>query len=123
MRADLCLAFRMDVRALNFWESEENMKVENMTGRTGRAVANQFIITEEGKGANGNFLRKEVFQSYGSVIAIRTVWPDETRIELDTKCWDYSTTTGKYRNQFLGETKKETQAKIDSGEYILADLN
>jgi hypothetical protein len=32
-------------------------------------------------------------------------------------------TTGKYRNQFLGETKKDTEAKIKSGEYILADLN
>ena len=99
------------------------MKVENMTGRTGWAVANQFIIETEGRGALGNFLKKEVFQSYGSVIAIRTFWPDETRIELDKGKWDYSITTGKYRNQFLGETKKETQAKINSGEYILADLN
>lgn len=29
----------------------------------------------------------------------------------------------KYRNQFLGETTKETQAKIDSGEYKLVNLN
>ena len=48
---------------------------------------------------------------------------DKTIVELDRDKWDYSKTTGKYRNQFLGETKKETQAKIDSGEYILTDLN
>ncbi len=45
------------------------------------------------------------------------------KIFIDRNKWDYSVTTGRYRNQFLGETKKETQAKIDSGEYILTDLN
>lgn len=44
-------------------------------------------------------------------------------IELDQKYWDYSTTTGKHRNDFLGETKAQTQAKINSGEYILTNLN
>ena len=36
--------------------------------------------------------------------------------------WDYSVTTGKYRNQFLNETKKETLAKLKSGEYIAVDF-
>ena len=99
------------------------MKVENMTSSNGNKVANQFIITTEGRGALGNFDKKEVFQSYDSVIAIRTVWPDETQIELDRETWAYSATTSKYRNQFLGETTKETQKKIDSGEYILTNLN
>ncbi len=98
------------------------MKVENMTSSSGNKVANQFIITEEGRGANGNFIMKQVFQSYGTVVATRTVWPDSTKIELDRDAWDYSTTTGKYRNIFLGETKKETQKKIDSGEYVLTNL-
>ncbi len=99
------------------------MKVENMTSSSGHKVANQFIITEHGRGALGNFSKRQIFQSYKSVIAIRTMWSDDTRIQLDRNKWDYSKTTGKYRNQFLGETKKETQAKIDSGEYILTDLN
>ena len=99
------------------------MKVSNMTNNNGRAIPNQFITKDEGRGANGNFLKKEVFQSYDSIIAIRTVWADGTRIELDINYWDYSSTTGKYRNRFLGETKKETQKKIDSGEYILTNLN
>ncbi len=44
-------------------------------------------------------------------------------ISLDSKYWDYSATTGKHRNAFLGETKAETQAKINSGEYKLTNLN
>lgn len=91
--------------------------------RGNKQVPNQFVITDEGHGALGNFIKREVFQSYDSIIVVRTVWPDETRIELDATYWDYSTTTGKYRNQFLGETIEETRAKIKSGEYKLADLN
>ena len=99
------------------------MRVENMTGRTGKPVANQFIITEEGRGALGNFITRETFQSYNTVIAVKTVWDDEIRIEIDRNKRDYSVSTGKYRNEFLGESKKETEKKIKSGEYILADLN
>jgi hypothetical protein len=95
--------------------------VENFEGRNGK-VKNQFIIQTD-KGL--------VFQSYQSVIAakIRTakgltsLLPDPFKVYLDSNYWDYSVTTGKYRNQFLGETKKETEAKIKSGEYILIDLN
>jgi hypothetical protein len=47
----------------------------------------------------------------------------ELKIYLDQKYWNYSNTTGKYRNIFLGETIKDTRAKIKSGEYILTDLN
>jgi len=86
------------------------MKVQNFTSSNGNKVANQFIITE------GN---KETFQSYNSVIAVK----EAGKITLDKTYWDYSTTTGKYRNQFLGESKAETQRKIDSGVYQLADLN
>jgi len=99
------------------------MKVENMTSAQGNKVANQFVITDKGK-----HVTTEVFQSYKSVIVKRQslVKPDLSvaeSIELDSYYWDYSVTTGKYRNQFLGETKQETQKKIDSGEYILTNLN
>jgi len=87
------------------------MKVTNITNARGNKVANQFIITDDAGW--------ETFQSYNSIIAKRS----EGGIILDEYYWDYSVTTGKYRNQFLGETKAATQAKIDSGEYILADLN
>ena len=43
---------------------------------------------------------------------------NEGKIILGTK-WDYSMTTGKYRNQFLGEDKKETQRKIKEGICII----
>jgi len=92
------------------------MKVRNMTSSRGNKVANQFEITDD-KG-------DVYFQSYKSVIARKTfIRGPRVQILLDKKYWDYSVTTGKYRNQFLGETKKETQAKIDSGEYILTNLN
>ena len=90
------------------------MKTENMTSTNGNKVANQFIINDD----NGNVF----FQSYKSVIAKKPleVW---NKIELDKKCWNYSNTTGKYRNMFLGETIKDTRKKIKSGEYKLTDLN
>ncbi len=108
------------------------MKVQNMQSSSGRGVPNQFIITEKGNGANGNFITREIFQSYNSVIVERITWrPEDCEgfrtghidVTLDRNKWDYSTTTGKYRNQFLGETKQETERRIASGEYKLADLN
>lgn len=99
------------------------MKVSNMIGARGREVANQFIMSEEGRGANGNFIRREIFQSYKSVIAERTIWPDRIDIKLDSSFWNYSTTTSKYRNMFLGEDTKTTEKKIASGEYQLVNLN
>lgn len=104
-----------------------------MKSPNGKEVPNQFIITEEGRGANGNFIKKEVFQSYQSVIAERIFWREEdvkgfgsgrtVDVTLDVNKWDYSTTTGKYRNAFLGEDIETTRKKIKSGEYQLADLN
>ena len=99
------------------------MKVRNMTSSKGNSIPNQFVITEEGRGALGNFIKRETFQSYKSIIAIRTIWEDKTKVELDSLYWNHSQTTSKYRNQFLGETIKETRAKIASGEYLLRNLN
>lgn len=99
------------------------MKLYNMKSPNGREVPNQFILSEEGHGANGNFIKKEVFQSYQSVIAERITWSDRIDITLDSNYWDYSTTTGKYRNQFLGEGIDETRKKIASGIYKMANLN
>ena len=85
-------------------------KVQNMTSNKGNKIANQFIIyTDTGS----------IFQSYNSTI----VKIDSGKIYLDESKWNYSTTTGKYRNIFLNEKKKDTENKIKSGEYILTDLN
>lgn len=101
------------------------MKVQNMRStRSNNDIPNQFIITEEGRGALGNFRRRETFQSYTSIIATITYWNGEFRkVEVDEKYWNYSKTTSKYRSEFLGETTKETEAKIKNGEYKLINLN
>ena len=96
------------------------MKVRNMTSSRGNKIAKQFIIKGNGSITGTPF---ETFQSYDSVIATKAFTDEGIIGTLDSNYWDYSVTTGKYRNQFLGETKAATQAKIDSGEYILADLN
>lgn len=96
------------------------MKVSNFESSNGNKVANQFLITTS-DGAHPEII---TFQSYDSVIAIKyiNIYGQE-HVKLDQKYWDYSKTTGKYRNQFLGETKAETQKKIDAGIYILENLN
>ena len=86
------------------------MNFRNITNARGTKVPDQFII---------NIDNKEYFKSYDSMI----VKIENGRVYLDETYWDYSKTTSKYRNQFLGDTTKETQRKIKSGEYILTDLN
>lgn len=97
------------------------MKVQNMTNDKGRAIPNQFIITNAAIDIIGFGTQFDcvVFQSFDSVICVRS----HHRIYLDEKYWDYSNPTGKYRNQFLGESIAETRKKIASGEYILCNLN
>lgn len=88
------------------------MKVENLESNKGNTIANQFEITApEGR----------YFQSYKSMIAF--IPNDGSKVKLDSKYWDYSKTTGKYRNLFLGEDKKATEKKIAAGEYELTNLN
>jgi hypothetical protein len=86
------------------------MKITNLTSSRGNTIANQFQIATE---------TAVYFQSYQSII----VKIEAGKTYLDPKFWDYSKTTGKYRNQFLGEDKKETEKKIKAGIYILTDLN
>ena len=76
-------------------------------------ICNQYMIdTPEGR----------YFQSYRAIIAFIPISAGR-KVQLDKHYWDYSRTTGKYRNEFLGETKRETEAKIKTGEYELTDLN
>ena len=91
------------------------MKVENIESNNGNKIANQFIITDD--------IGNKYFQSYNSMIVKKINCFDYYKIELDQKYWNYSNTTGKYRNIFLNETIKDTRAKIKNGTYILTDLN
>ena len=88
------------------------MKVRNMQSRNSKGIVpNQFEI-ELDDGST-------VFQSYETVIAKIS----QGKVTLDEKSWDYSATTGRYRNQFLGANKATILKKIKSGEYALANLN
>ena len=93
-------------------------KVEQMTNRMGKPVVNQFVITEI-----SDYLKRTIFQSYKSIIAMKVDNGDTYQIYLDNDTWDYSSTTGRYRNVFLGEDIHETRKKIKYNEYILVDLN
>lgn len=88
-------------------------RVTNMESpRTGRSIPNQFCIhTQDGV----------YFQSYSRTIAFQR--SGSNIVVLDKNYWDYSRTTSKYRSIFLGESTKETRKKVESGAYILKDLN
>jgi hypothetical protein len=94
------------------------VKVSNIEGDNG-PVKNQYVITVETEDSTSMY-----FQSYHSIVAVKKfVINNEVQITLDRQYWNYSNTTGKYRNIFLGENKAATERKIASGEYKLADLN
>ena len=86
------------------------MIVQNMTSNNGNKVPNQFDIQLDGKW---------YFQSYSTVIAMK----DKGQTYLDKNSWDYSVTTSRYRNQWLGMTTKEVKDAIKFGEIKLIDLN
>ena len=107
------------------------MIVENMESATGNKVANQFLMynlsSHDFSDIEQDLVKKDilheiegtVFQSYSKVIAFKGAG----YVYLDETYWNYSVTTGKYRNDFLGETIKETRKKIKAGKYILVNLN
>ena len=69
-------------------------KVENIVSNNGNVIPNQFIIYED----NGDI----TFQSYDSIICqIRDSALGYDKVVVFGSDWNYSTTTIKYRNQFL----------------------
>lgn len=88
------------------------VKASFFTTNAGNTAANQVeIVTEEFR----------YFQSYDSIIARKNRQTGE--VVLDENYWNYSKTTGKYRNEFLGEGVAETRKKIKDGTYTLGNLN
>ena len=80
----------------------------------------QYVITE----VIATKLYYEWFQSYDVLVGKKTyVSGVLTDTYLDPTYWDYSKTTGKYRNIFLGEKKKETEANLKEGKYRFFNLN
>ena len=94
------------------------MKVRNMTSSRGNLVPNQFIIT----GAIVKIGRKNIegtmFQSYDSNIAFK---PYEGNAIYLGEDWNYSRTTSKYRNDFLGMDTNELKARIKTGAAIVKE--
>tara|TARA_R110000868_G_scaffold29402_1_gene109287 strand:+ start:1059 stop:1331 length:273 start_codon:yes stop_codon:yes gene_type:complete len=90
------------------------MRVKNMTSPNGNFVANQFIIIDN----NATY-----FQSYNSIIAKIEMIEGTKKIFLDEYYYNYSRTTSKYRNLFLGEVTKDIEKKIKEKEYTLTNLN
>ncbi len=90
------------------------MRVKNMTSPNGNFVANQFIIIDN----NATY-----FQSYNSIIAKIEMIEGSKKVFLDEYYYNYSRTTSKYRNLFLGEVTKDIERKIKEKEYILTNLN
>lgn len=80
------------------------MKVEQLAN-------NQIVLTSPND--------VQTFVSYGKTIAIKT----KNSVTLDETYWNYSNTTSKYRNKFLGEKLADTRKKIEKGEYKLTNLN
>jgi len=85
--------------------------VGNMKSTKGNPIPNQFIL----KTSKGTY-----FQSYQTIIVFINT---KGQVFLDKKYWDYSNTTRRYRNMFLGEMSDNIKAKIKNGTYKLKDLN
>jgi len=90
------------------------MKVTNFTNDKGNKIPNQFCISTP------EYL---MFQSYNSNIVKTTFEYGKRVVYLDEYYYNYSKTTSKYRNKYLGETTKEIETKIKAGIYILTNLN
>jgi hypothetical protein len=58
----------------------------------------------------------ESLYSYGTWIADKD---KDGKVTLSRKYWNYSITTCKHRNKFLGEFIAETRRKIEEGIYEL----
>ena len=62
-----------------------------------------------------------ILKSYNKTIAKKHY--GKQKVIIDLRYYNYSASTGKHRNYFLGETLKDTDKKIKNGEYQTADLN
>ena len=89
------------------------MKVRNLRSSKGNRIVNQFEIYDYENNV-------AYFQSYDAIIV--KIEPDG-QVWLDANYWDYSKTTSKYRNVFLGNTTKDCRENIENGTYKLKNLN
>lgn len=92
--------------------------VEQMTSRSGNVVPNQTILSD---------MTGRTFVSYGSKIVYQSKdrASDGLPLEIivDETYWDYSRTTGKYRNEFMNMGVQEVRNYIKEGRIKLGNLN
>lgn len=80
------------------------LKIYNLEGKSGRAVANQFVIEDD---------NRKVFQSYDSTI-VKCEY-NETGCNVMIGCdWDYSRTTIKYFKMFLMDKIGWTDEEVET---------
>lgn len=92
----------------------ENFKVKQFTNFKNKPVNNHFTVFSS---------EFTMFVSYGSNIVKTTFEGGQRVVYLDERFYNYSKTTSKYRNMFLGEDSKTIESKIKSGIYKLTNLN
>ena len=92
--------------------------VEQMTSRSGNVVPNQTILSD---------MTGRTFVSYGSKIVYQSNdrASDGLPLEIivDENYWDYSRTTGKYRNEFMNMGTQDVRNYIKKGRIKLGNLN
>ena len=92
--------------------------VEQMTSRSGNVVPNQTILSD---------MTGKTFVSYGSKIVYQSKdrASDGLPLEIivDENYWDYSRTTGKYRNEFMNMGVQDVRDHIKDGRIKLGNLN
>ena len=87
------------------------MRISHLFTRRGRNPAVNQVVVHVPAG--------DAFFSYGTFIAFSPARRDLNNPVVLGPDWNYSNTTGRYRNQFLGEGLADTRRKIGSGEYRL----
>ena len=92
--------------------------VEQMTSRSGNVVPNQAILSD---------MTGKTFVSYGSKIVYQSKdrASDGLPLEIivDENYWDYSRTTGKYRNEFMNMGVQDVRDHIKEGRIQVGNLN
>ena len=92
--------------------------VEQMTSRSGNVVPNQTILSD---------MTGKTFVSYGSKIVYQSKdrASDGLPLEIivDENYWDYSRTTGKYRNEFMNMGVQDVRDYIKEGRIQVGNLN